>query len=308
MLLNSVNNGNFLKKLASVLSISLALFLSLIKLLAGLSTGSLSIISSMVDSVSDVLASGITFVAIKYSTKPASNDFRYGYGKAEALSSFLQALFIIASGGFILFDGIKRFFNPRPLDDNIFGITIMVISLILTIMLVMFQRYVINKTNSLALKGDSAHYVVDIATNASVIITLIFVKFTGIRWIDNVAAIGIAIYLISSAYALAKDAICMLMDQELDDETREDIKNIIKSQHFVQGIHDLRTRSLGEHELFEFHLELAPDISLVEAHNQAHIVEDAIHQKYPNSQVVIHQEPKGANEFHLDMQIAKREQ
>lgn len=307
MLLRSAskNNDHFLKKLASLLSVLLALFLSIVKLAASLSTGSLSILSSMIDSIADVLASAITFIAIRYSTKPASREFRYGYGKAEALSSFLQSLFITSSGLFILYDGINRFFNPRDMDNSFLGIIVMTISLLLTISLVMFQKYVVKKTNSLALKGDSAHYVVDIATNISVILALIVIKFTGIQWVDNVVAIGIALYLISIAYHLAKKAVSMLMDQELDDNIREDIEKIIKSQNFVKGIHDLRTRSLGENDLFEFHLELEPTISLIEAHNQAHKVEHEIHKKYPNSQVVIHQEPKGAKEFHLDKEIEK---
>lgn len=309
MLLSSAqkSDGHFLKKLASLLSVSLAVFLSIIKLFASMSTGSLSILSSMIDSLADVLASAITYIAIRYSTKPASREFRYGYGKAEALSSFLQALFITGSGLFILYDGILRFFKPQELDDSFLGITIMLISLILTIALVSFQRYVVKKTNSLALKGDSAHYVVDIATNISVIFALIIIKLTGIIWIDNIVAIGIAAYLLHTAYILAKNAVCMLMDQELDDEIRINVEKIILSEPYVEGLHDLRTRSLGEVDLFEFHLELDPHISLVTAHNHAHQVEAKIHKTYPNAQIIIHQEPKGAKEFHLDKEIEKNE-
>ncbi|MDR1693926.1 MAG: cation diffusion facilitator family transporter [Lactobacillaceae bacterium] len=305
MLLDSTqkNNGRTLKKIASFLSVSLAVFLSVIKFLASISTGSLSILSSMIDSIADVLASAITFIAIRYSTKPASRDFRYGYGKIEALSSFLQALFITGSGLFILYDGISRFFKPKELDDSFLGITIMLISLTLTISLVAFQKYVVRKTNSLALRGDSLHYITDIGTNMSVIIALIIIKITGITWIDSVVAIGIAAYLIHTAYILARDAVCMLMDQELGDDIKEDVEKIILSEPYVKGMHDLRTRSLGENDLFEFHLELDPNISLVAAHNHAHQVEAKIHQKYPDAQVIIHQEPEGAKEFHLDKQI-----
>lgn len=300
---NKESDFNKLKKIASTLSISLAFFLSIIKIIATYYTGSLAILSSMVDSLSDVLASAITFVAIRYSTKPATRSFRYGYGKAEALSSFLQSLFITASGIFILFDAVRRFFNPQTISEGFLGLLVMSISLVLTISLVCFQRYVVRKTNSLALKGDSAHYIVDIATNLSVIFTLILIKLTNIYWFDSLIAVGIAIYLIYNAYKLAKEAIFTLMDQELDKDIRDNIEKIILSQPFTKGVHDLRTRSLGGNYIFEFHLELDPHLSLVQAHNNAHKVEDEIKKVYPNSQVVIHQEPKGANEIHLDMTL-----
>lgn len=296
-------SSNRLKHLAGILSISLSVFLSAIKIIATIYTGSLAILSSLIDSFTDVLASSITFVAIKYSTKPASSEFRYGYGKVEALSSFIQALFITISGVYILIDGIRRFFTPREIDDSALGIFIMIISLCLTIALVIFQKHVIKKTNSLALKGDSAHYIVDIATNISVIVALIIINYTGFLWVDNLIAIGIAIYLLHNAYELAKDSITMLLDQELIGGIREDVENIILKQECTKGVHDLRTRSLGGTYIFEFHLELCPSISLTEAHTQAHQVEEAILAKYPNAQVVIHQEPQGAQEFHLDKQI-----
>ncbi|MFV0625727.1 MAG: cation diffusion facilitator family transporter [Alphaproteobacteria bacterium] len=294
------DHHNRLKKLAGFLSIFLATFLSLLKIIASLYTGSLAIFSSLIDSLSDVLASTITFVAIRISTKPASREFRYGYGKAEAISSLFQSLFIAASGIFVLVDGIKRLYSHQVLEDNFIGIGIMIISLILTLALVSFQSYVIKKTNSLALKADSAHYVVDIATNLSIILSLVVIKLYKIYWLDSVIAIAISIYLLYMAYSLIKEAVLTLMDQELSDDIRNDIIKTIHEQAFVKGVHDLRTRSLGEKYLFEFHLELDETISLKQAHDYAHITENEIIKKYPNAQVIIHQEPFGAKEERLD--------
>lgn len=289
-----------LKKTASVLSVSLSSFLAIIKLIATALTGSLVILTSLIDSLGDVLASTVTFIAIRFSTKPASCDFRYGYGKAEALSSFLQGLFISASGVYIMFDGIMRLFDPREIDDSIFGIAVMLTSLTLTFLLIKFQQYVMKRTESLAIKGDHAHYIVDIATNLSIIATLVLIRYTKLYWIDSVIAVSIAIYFIIIAIELIKDAIFVLMDQELSPEIRNNVQDIILSQKYTKGVHDLRTRSLGGSFIFEFHLELDPEISLHEAHELSHKLEDEIVAIYPNSQVVIHQEPKGAVEYQLD--------
>ncbi|MDD4555822.1 MAG: cation diffusion facilitator family transporter [Alphaproteobacteria bacterium] len=294
------DNLKALKKKAGFLSISLALFLSILKIIATIYTGSLAIYSSMIDSLSDVLASTVTFFAIRFSTRPASRDFRYGYGKAEAISSLFQSLFIAASGLYVLCDGIIRLRSPEALDDSFIGISIMIISLLLTLALVMFQNHVIKKTNSMALKADSAHYLVDLTTNASIILSLIAIKFYKIYWLDSVIAIVISLYLLHMAYGLLKEAILTLMDQELSDEIRQTVESLIKKQPFTRGIHDLRTRSLGEKFLFEFHLELDEDISLKQAHDYAHITEDEILKTYPNAQVIIHQEPFGAKEERLD--------
>lgn len=294
------DNHTQLKKLAGAASISLSVFLSLLKIFASIYTGSLAILSSLIDSLSDVLASTITFIAIKVSTKPASREFRYGYGKAEAISSLFQSLFIAASGIYVLIDGVKRLYDHQELDDSLIGIGIMIISLILTLVLVAFQKYVINKTNSIALKADSAHYVVDISTNLSIIISLIAIKIYKIYWLDSVIAIAISIYLLYMAYDLIKEAILTLMDQELSEKIRMEVEKIIRQQPFTKGVHDLRTRSLGEKYLFEFHLELDEAISLKQAHDFAHLTEDEILKNYPNAQVIIHQEPYGAKEERLD--------
>lgn len=298
--MSSNYKNNKLKKIAGALSISLSVFLTIIKIIATIYTGSLAILSSLIDSISDILASTITFIAIKFSSKPASYSFRYGYGKAEGISSLFQSLFISASGIFILTDAIKKIINPQELEIGYLGIGIMAVSLVLTLGLVAFQKYVIKKTNSLALKADSAHYIVDITTNLSIIITLIVVKFYKIYWLDSVMAIFIALYLLHLAYGLIKEAMETLMDKELDEEIRENVKEIVLAQTFVRGIHDLRTRSLGEVYIFELHLELDGDISLKEAHEQSHIVEEKITKVYKNSQVVIHQDPFGEKEKRLD--------
>lgn len=292
--------ANKLKKMASFASIGTAMLLSLLKVAASIHTGSLAVISSMIDSVSDVLASLVTFIAVKFSARAATENYRYGYGKAESLSALFQSLFVACSGLFVMYDGIMRFLNPRPVGQTEVGIIIMLVSLVSTFCLIAFQKYVVRKTNSEAIKADSAHYVVDILTNSSIILTLIVVKFFGWIWFDTLVALFITIFLLYNAYELARDAISNLLDRELGESIRNEVKKIVTQCNFVKGMHDLRTRDTGGTYIFEFHLELDGDWTLQKVHECSHCVEDEIKKKFPNSQVIIHQEPAGLEEDRLD--------
>ena len=292
-----------LKKRATIASISVALALCLLKLAASLYTGSLSVLSSMVDSLSDIIGSLVTFAAIRVSIRPASNDYRYGYGKSEALSGLVQSAFIAGSGLFIIYDGFNRFLHPRAIQETAIGIAVMIISLIATLILISYQKYVLKRTRSQAIKADSAHYVVDILTNSSILLTLVVVKLFDIVWFDTLTAILISCYLLHNAYDLACEAVNMLLDKELDEKIRKNIENTVNKMPFAKGIHDLRTRDLGGTYLFEFHLELDGKLTLSQAHNYAHEVENKILKKYPNAQVIIHQEPVGIKEDRLDNKL-----
>ena len=294
-----------LKHRAAVASILLAFLLSGLKLFATIASGSLAVFSSLIDSISDVLGSAITFVAVKYSTKPASVRHRYGYGKAEAVSALIQAFFVAGSGLFVLYDAVVRFFHPRVLEETPLAIGIMVFSLLATLVLIAYQKHVATLTQSQAINADSAHYVVDILTNTSIIISLTVVKFFEIYWFDTLTALVIAVYLLYNAYQLVMEAFAVLLDHELSDDIRQNIGRIISAHDFVKGFHDVRTHSLGNEYLFEIHLELDGRLSLYEAHQLSDKVETAILEEYPNAQVIIHQDPSGVAEERLDEKLTK---
>lgn len=296
---------NRLKQTATCASVVLSVSLMLLKLFASLYTGSLAVLSSLVDSVSDIFASVITFVAVRFASQPASREHRYGYGKAEALSALVQSAFVAGSGVFVIYEGIYRVFHPHPLADAGLGITVMVISLLATLALIAFQRYVVKKTRSLAVSADSVHYTVDVATNGSIIASLIVVKFFGIDWFDTAAAVFISFYLLLNAYKIAKDAVSLLLDRELPPEIRETVVKIVANSSFCRGLHDLRSRDLGGVYLFEFHLELDGNLSLYEAHKLGDIIEFEIKRLYPGAQVIIHQDPAGLEEERLDNRLVK---
>lgn len=294
---------NKLKKRAATASVTLAATLIFLKSLGVFYTGSLAVLSSMIDSLSDLFASTITYIAVRVSSQPADMSHRYGHGKAEALSSLLQAAFIMGSGLFVLYDGILRIFYPQPLEETKFGILVMVTSLILTLLLIAFQRSVAKRTHSQAIRADAAHYMVDVITNSSIILTLLVVSAFEINWFDTLTALIVSAYLLLNAYKLAKDAVSLLMDKELDANIRTNIEKLVISCDHVEGLHDLRTRDLGGQYMFELHLELDGNLSLFDAHKYSDEVENKIKQLYPNAQVIIHQDPAGLFENRLDTEI-----
>ena len=301
--MSSLNNTIKLKNLAAVLSISIAALLSLVKAAAVFYTGSLSILSSMIDSLADVLSSLITYVAICISDRPISERHRYGYGKAEAVSALVQAAFIAGSAGFILYDGVMRFIHPVVVEQTTLGISIMLFSLVLTLGLIIFQRYVIKHTNSKAIEADSAHYTVDVLSNFSVILSLLMVRYFHWQWFDVLTAVLIAIYLAFNAVHLAYDALNEITDAEVDEAIKQNIINIITSVDGVKGFHDLRTRVSGARMFIEIHLELDGQLSLFKTHTIADMVEEKIMASYPQAQIIIHQDPYGIKENRLDNQI-----
>lgn len=296
-------NSDRLKKSATFAGILVSLTLIIVKFFAFIKTDSLAIFSSLVDSATDLFSSFISFVAVYFSTKPASYTHRYGYGKTESISALMQAVFVGASGCFVIFDGVNRLFNPIDVSNTEAGIFIMVFSIFATLLLVVFQLYVAKKTNSLAIKADTAHYLVDFLTNSAVIVSLVLTNVFNFIYFDIIAAIFISIYLLFNAYFLGKESLEQLTDKELSNEIRSNIKKVVLACENVMGIHDLRTRNVADVYYIEFHLELDGNKPLFLAHQTSEQVEKSILEQYPFSQILIHQDPYGIDENRLDNMI-----
>lgn len=292
-----------LKILAAESGIFLAVVLGIIKAITAFYTGSLSIFSSMIDSLSDAFSSFISLIAVHFSARPLSDKHRYGYGKAESLSAFLQAAFIIGSGMFVLYDGIRRFIGQEKVIETNLGLVVMIFSIFATFVVIFFQKYVARKTKSLALEAESQHYTVDILTNGAIIISLMFLKYFDWQWIDIVTALAISGYLIFNAVVLAIKALDDITDREADDETKRIILAAVGETEGVLGCHDLRSRVSGARVFVELHLEIDGRLSLFSAHKISDEVENKITKKLPHVQVIIHQDPFGLKEDRLDYQL-----
>ena len=279
-----------LLRLATYASVATASVLIFGKLAAVLMTGSVSVMASLIDSLMDVAASLINLFAVRYSLMPADKEHRFGHGKAESLAGLAQAMFIAGSAVFLMLHAVDRLLNPQPLQSIGIGIGVMVFAIVATALLLAIQRYVIARTGSTAVRADSLHYMTDLLTNASIIVALAL-SLAGWPGLDPIFALGIAFYILHSAWRIGHEAFHLLMDRELPDSDRENIRQIALSHPEVHGLHDLRSYRSGQREIVQFHMELDGDLALREAHQITEAVLEEIQKAYPAADIVIRQDP-----------------
>ena len=212
---------------ASFLAMSIALVLVLVKFTAWDITYSVSILSSLVDSILDVLISFITFLSIRASMVPAYQDHRFGHGKYQAIAALAQAIIIISSVIFVVYQAAIQMLSQSVVLEPSLGIQYMATSLLLTSFLVVYQRYVAHKTKSIAIKADSIHYLSDIFTNIAVIVSLLFSSYLDSNRFDIIVGIFLMIIVLYSVKNILFESLNILSDRELDDELREKIKIIV---------------------------------------------------------------------------------
>lgn len=297
------NSQRRLKNSAAYASIGTAVALTLIKGGAAFVTGSLSVLSSMADSLADVFSSLVTLIAVIYADKPLTCEHRYGYGRAEAVSALVQAAFISGSAFFILYDAVYRISHPVMLKQTGVGIAVMVISLILTAALICYQKYTIKHVPSQAIEADNKHYVIDLAANTAVLVSLLAVRYLAWEWVDMVAAVIVSVYLIVTAWKIAKRALEEITDKEIDGDIKAQIIRAVTAIDGVKGYHDFRSRVSGTRWFIEIHLEFDGHLSLLQAHEISEEAENKIISQYPQAQVIIHQDPFGIEERRLDNDI-----
>lgn len=276
---------------ATIASVCIACLLIIIKLGAFLLTNSIALLATLIDSLLDAGASLVNFIAVRHSLTPADKEHRFGHGKAEALAGLGQAAFIAGSAFFLIFEAGGRLLNPQVVSHSMSGISVMLISIVLTIGLVKYQRYVVKKTGSVAITADSLHYASDILVNMCVILALVLNAQFGWALADPIFGLGVSAYVLFSAWRIVQQAMQHLMDQELPDDIREQIKTIVNSHHEVENMHDLRTRQSGQDIFIQLHLEMNGSISLLEAHRISDEVEAEIKSFLPNAEVLIHEDP-----------------
>lgn len=285
-----------LMRLATYASISTAGVLIFAKLAAWLYSDSVSLFATLIDSTLDVLASLINLLAVRHALQPADRDHRFGHGKAEALAGLGQSMFVAGSAGFLLLEASRRLLHPREVDDIGVGVAVMVFSIVATLALLLFQNHVIKKTGSTAIKADALHYKTDLLVNFSVIAALLLAAY-GWSGFDSIFAIGIAGYILYSAWEIVHESYQHLMDRELPREERDQIKAIIHAHPQTRGVHDLRTRRSGSTVFIQFHLELDGGLTLLNAHAISDEVELQLMEAFPNAEVIIHEDPAGLEEY-----------
>jgi len=265
-----------LQKKATIVSSSVAAFLTLIKLAIGIMSGSVAVLASAIDSILDMFVSLFNYFAISNSEKPADKYFNYGRGKIEALASVIEGVIITLSGLFLLYTAITKYFSDKVSTYLDISLIVMVISLFITIGLVAYLNAVAKKTNNMVIKADALHYKTDVWVNAAVLISLVVVYFTGYEIVDIIIGGGISIFIIYSAYELIEDGILVLLDRALPQETAKKIENIFKENININDYHDLKTRNVSDKNYVDVHLVFDCVITLMAAHKISDRIEDKI--------------------------------
>ena len=296
----TTEQANRLKKRAALAAVVVAVVLIAAKCAAWLVTGSVSLLSALIDSSLDLVASLLNLVAIRQAAVPADREHRFGHGKAEPLAGLGQAAFIGGSGVFLLLEAGQRLLAPMPVENGTIGILVMVFSIALTLALVAFQKSVIRRVQSVAIGADSLHYTSDLLMNAGVIVALLLTTQFGWVRADPLIALGVAGFILVSAWSVASSSLNLLMDRELPETDRQRIAEIVGAHHGVRSMHDLRTRSSGTQTFIQLHLELDPGLTLAEAHRISDEVMDAIERAFPHAEVLIHEDPFGLAEPRKD--------
>jgi ferrous-iron efflux pump FieF len=285
-----------LRRMATYASVAVAAVLIAVKFAAWLETGSVALLSSLVDSLLDAVASLVNLVAVRHAMSPADREHRFGHGKAEPLAVLGQSAFITGSAMLLLAEAVRRLIWPVPVENPPAGIAVMIFSIAVTIALVLYQRHVVRRTGSIAITADELHYRSDLVLNTSVIAALLLGSVLDFPLLDPLFGAAIGIWIVYSAVRLARLSLFQLMDHELPDEEREKIRAIAQSHPDVAAAHDLRTRVAGPTAFIQIHIEMDGGLSLIRAHEISDEVEAELRAAYPHAEVMIHQDPEGIEE------------
>lgn len=279
------------KHQAALLSICSNSILIIFKLIAGIFMGSISVISEALHSGIDLLASIIAFFSIKEASKVPDDEHPFGHGKYENVSGFVEAILIFIAALLIIFEAVKKISQGATIENTGAGILVMLVATIANFIISMFLLKIAKKTDSIALEADGMHLLTDVFTSLGVLSGLILVRFTGLKIIDPIAALLVAVLIIKTSIDMTRKSIIDLVDSKLPEEEVNKILDVVHSYPQVKTYHKLRTRKSGQRREVDIHLKLDDATSLSEAHALCNSIESDIKALYTECYVLIHVEP-----------------
>ena len=277
---------------AATFSICGALTLAIIKLVVALLSGSMAVMASAIDSLLDILMSGVNFMAIRHAEQPPDQSHPFGHGKFETLATLFQALVISVSGGWIIFESVVRLNQHKFLKNIDQGIGVLALSAIVSWFIAQYLSKIAKQTDSSALEADSLHFRMDIYSNLGLMVGLLMVRWFNVYWLDPALSILVASYILHEALQLIKRSLTDILDHELPVEIQQQVHQLINSHEGpLAGYHGLRTRRAGSLKIMDFHLEVCKDMTVAEAHKLSNSLEKKIEREISGANVIIHIEP-----------------
>lgn len=282
-----------LTRSAAYASIAMAVFLAVLKSWAAWKTGSTAMLGSLADTALDLVASIATLVGVWIAAQPADAEHRFGHGKAEALAAIVQVMLIAVSAAGIAFRAVSQIADPGQTSAAGEGIGVSIIAILATFALLAWQRHVIRKTGSVAIKTDNIHYQSDLLLNLAVIAALVLDQYAGFSQADPLFGLGIAAWLAWGAFHAASEAADQLLDREWPEDKRQRFVEIAARHPELSNLHDLRTRTSGMHDFVQFHVDMPGTMTVLEAHDIIERVERDLCRNFPDMELLIHIDPEG---------------
>lgn len=280
-----------MKRRASTVSLVAYVCITALKVAAAVITGSVSLISESIHSVTDVIVSLVTYLSVRMADMPPDEEHPYGHGKIESLAGFGESLFLLAMVLYIVAESISRLVNGAKIQRLDIGIWIMGVSALTSLLVGPYLRRVAKKTESIALKANGRHQMIDFVTSTGVLLALVVTRFTGWREADAITAIALAVWIAINALLIARESIEQLIDRRVSDDEIEKIRQILRSDPDLVSYHRLRTRHSGHVHYVDVHVVVPNDWSVVTAHSLADRLEKSIEQALRPAQVVVHIDP-----------------
>lgn len=282
-----------LTRSAAYASIATALFLAVLKGWATWRTGSAAMLGSLADTGLDLIASLATLAGVWIAAQPADREHRFGHGKAEALAAMFQVMLIGVSAAAIAWRSAAQLAGGGRTAAASDGIAVSVAAIVATFALIAWQRHVIARTGSVAIKADNVHYQSDLLLNAAVIAALVLDQYLGLGAADPIIGLAIAAWLAWGAWRAGLEAVDHLMDREWPEEKRLRFVEIAATHPELSNLHDLRTRTSGAHDFVQFHVDMPASMTVQQAHDILEDVERDLCRHFPGMELLIHIDPEG---------------
>lgn len=279
------------KREAARWSITSNCALVVVKVIAGVLSGSVGVVAEVVHSAADLIGSLVAFFSVCVSDEPPDQLHAYGHGKIENLSGAATAVLVIGGGAFIVKEALQSLVSPAPLRAPGLAIGAMALSAGVNIVVSRRLLAVGRETDSPALASDGHHLRTDILTSLGVLLGLILERVTGARWWDPAAALVVSALILRVGFNLARDAVRTLSDTTLPAGEEDAIAGVLRRHPAVLGFHKLRTRKSGSHRHVDVHVQIADTHTFVEAHRLTEELEDILRGCLPNLHPIIHMEP-----------------
>ena len=280
------------KKFAAGLSITSNTLIIITKIIAGMVSGSISIISEAIHSFSDFLASILTFFAVTRSAEPADKEHPFGHGKYEDMSGFIEGGLIIFAGLYIIYESSSKLISGYTMEaESMLGIYVMAFAVLANFIVSRYLFYIAKKSDSVSLRADAEHLQTDIFSSLGVLAGLVLIKLTGYTILDPIIAIIVAVIILKAGFSISKETLNNLLDGSISTEDIEKIETVLKNNTVIKGYKNIKGRKSGQYKEIELTILFNPDMKISCCHNICDQIENDIKSELGNVTTTIHAEP-----------------